>query len=58
MDHENCPGIRTRLTGTSGVNEWTISVLADSSKSDETKEVFMRLEMTSPPLEFMVNGVE
>ena len=45
-----------RLTGTSGVYEWTFSILPDS-RNGQTKDIFMRLEMTSPPLEFMVSGV-
>ena len=56
FDSENCPGIRMRLTGTSGVYEWTFSILPDS-RNGQTKDIFMRLEMTSPPLELMVNTV-
>ena len=48
---DSCPNVRTRITGTEGVTEWTISVIA---RKHAVNEVFLRMEMTSPPLQFMV----
>ena len=47
----NCQSVRTRITGIDGVTEWTISVISDKNPVDE---VFLRIDMTSPPLQFMV----
>ena len=48
----DCPEVRTRITGTEGVTEWTISVVGQTR--DGLNEIFLRVEMTSPPLQFMV----
>ena len=50
----NCPKVRTRITGTEGVTEWTISVVGQTKNSNHgVNEIFLRVEMTSPPLQFM-----
>ena len=48
LDPDNCPGVTTLITSTERVTEWTFS------SGIGVNEIFLRLEMTSPPLEFMV----